>query len=38
MINRQRIRSAVAKINFVEEQRYFKSPETAYFIEFPNTY
>jgi hypothetical protein len=35
MITRQRIRSALAEINFVEEQRYFKNPETAYFIEFP---
>ena len=36
LTNRQRIRSALAEINFVEEQRYFKNPETAYFIEFPS--
>lgn len=36
MTSRQRIRSALAEINFVEEQRYFKNPETAFFIEFPS--
>ncbi|MDD2542131.1 MAG: hypothetical protein PHH28_13955 [Desulfuromonadaceae bacterium] len=36
MSSRQKIRSALAEINFVEEQRYFKNPETAYFIEFPS--
>ena len=36
MTTRQKIRSALAEINFVEEQRYFKNPETDYFIEFPS--
>lgn len=36
MTSRQKIRSALAEINFIEEQRYFKNPETAYFIEFPS--
>jgi hypothetical protein len=35
LTSRQKIRSALAEINFIEEQRYFKNPETAYFIEFP---
>lgn len=33
---RQRIRTALAEINFVEEQRYFKHSETEFFIEFPS--
>ena len=36
LANRQRIRSALSEINFVEEHRYFKNPETVYFIEFPS--
>jgi hypothetical protein len=36
MTSRWRIRTALAGINFVEEQRYFKNPETDYFIEFPS--
>jgi len=35
MSKRQRIRSALAEINFIEEHRYFKNPETNYFLEFP---
>lgn len=34
--SRQKIRNALAEINFIEEQRYFKNPETEYFIEFPS--
>ena len=33
---RRKIRSVLAEINFTEEQRYFKNPDTAYFIEFPS--
>ncbi len=36
MTSRQKIRTALAEINFTEEQRYFKNPETDYFVEFPS--
>jgi hypothetical protein len=36
MTSRKAIRAALAEINFTEEQRYFKHPETEYFIEFPS--
>jgi hypothetical protein len=36
MTSRQKIRAALAEINFTEEQRYFRNPETDYFIEFPS--
>ena len=36
MAGRQSIRQALAEIGFVEEQRYFRHPETDYFIEFPS--
>lgn len=33
--NRKQIRSALAELGFAEEQRYFKNPDTDFFIEFP---
>lgn len=36
MAGRQNIRQALAEIGFTEEQRYFRHPETDYFIEFPS--
>lgn len=36
MTSRQKIRAALAEINFTEEQRYFRNPDTNYFIEFPS--
>ncbi len=34
--SRRTIRLALEEIGFTEEQRYFKHPETEYFIEFPS--
>lgn len=36
MAGRQSIRQALAEIGFRQEHRYFKHPETDYFIEFPS--
>jgi hypothetical protein len=36
MTNRRTIRAALEEIGFTEAQRYFKHPETEYFIEFPS--
>ena len=36
MAGRQSLRQALAEIGFTEEQRYFRHPETDYFIEFPS--
>jgi len=36
MAGRQSIRQALAEIGFTEEQRYFRHPETEYFVEFPS--
>jgi hypothetical protein len=36
MAGRQSIRQSLAEIGFTEEQRYFKYPETDYFVEFPS--
>lgn len=36
MTSRQKIRAALLEIGFTEEQRYFKNPETDFFIEFPS--
>lgn len=36
MTNRRTIRLALEEIGFIEEQRYFKHPETDFFIEFPS--
>lgn len=33
---RKQIRSALAELNFTEDHRYFKNPDTDYFIEFPS--
>lgn len=33
---RQRVRAALAEINFIEENRYFVNPLTPFFIEFPS--
>lgn len=32
---RQLLKAALAEIGFVEEHRYFRHPEAAYFLEFP---
>ena len=34
-VNRKHIRTAMDEIGFQEEGRYFKHPDTEYFIEFP---
>jgi len=34
-VSRKQLSSALAELNFTGDQRYFKHPETAYFIEFP---
>jgi hypothetical protein len=36
MTGRQSIRQALAEIGFTEEHRYFRNPNTEYFIEFPS--
>ncbi|HMV41647.1 MAG TPA: hypothetical protein PK079_10400 [Leptospiraceae bacterium] len=33
--SRQKLKSILSKIGFVEESRYFKNPKTKFFIEFP---
>lgn len=33
---RQKVRAALAEINFTEENRYFINPETRFFVEFPS--
>ncbi|NVO00716.1 MAG: hypothetical protein HXX17_15475 [Geobacteraceae bacterium] len=33
---RQKVRAALAEINFTEENRYFVNPQTPFFIEFPS--
>ncbi|MFH1027349.1 MAG: hypothetical protein V1791_05035 [Pseudomonadota bacterium] len=32
---RQKVRAALAEINFTEESRYFVNPHTPFFVEFP---
>ncbi len=36
MASRRSIRQALEEIGFIEERRYFRHPETDYFIEFPS--
>jgi hypothetical protein len=33
---RQKVRAALAEINFTEENRYFINPQTPFFVEFPS--
>lgn len=33
---RQKVRTALAEINFTEENRYFVNPQTPFFVEFPS--
>lgn len=33
---RQKVRAALAEINFIEENRYFINPQTPFFVEFPS--
>jgi hypothetical protein len=34
--SRQKVRAALAEINFTEENRYFINPHTPFFVEFPS--